>query len=770
MKLCMGCMNEIEDHLSTCPYCGFNETTLRQESYYLDPGTIVGGKYIVGRVLNYGGHTVSYLGMDAEHNRKVIVKEYLPSDFSTRSEGENEVTIYSGDGQTQFEQGLTNFLNEANRIQHLQDAEGIAKVYDCVAENETGYVVSEYVEGRTLKEILDGGKKYTAEEATAFIRKILMGLSDVHHMDIVHCDISPETIMVTNNGDIKLVDFGATRYVTTANSKSLSIILKRGYAPEEQYRSKGVRGPWTDVYALGAVMYRMITGIVPQESVERALSDELKEPSRMGISISKNTENALMNALNVYQKDRTPSAKLFLKELSSDNVKRIKVKQKNNKTGKIPIWAKGLVAGLACIVAAGGVYVLYHINAGKTSVESKTVMMPDLRNKTLEEANNEINDLNEKYGWELQLETEEYIFDLTKENNSVYSQSMDPGTVLSVTRTKDETEATNGDNMPEGLQKDADGKIKGTISLTLYSQEKLHYGDIAGMNAYALAQKLGINTEDETKFVQIEGESGTNYFDLASIETSEGVITSDKLNNEEDKKKEITYNDNIKINYYASDYFYWKKLPDFVNDYKLIDKVKDQQMYKRTNEKQKKGTPTKKASLKEGGIVDDGYYTIQTSGYVVGQIVDQTVASGETYDGSNPGDTLLSIKVISNVLDYTNKTVSEFVEELDMASFGLYSIMDQNGNGVEEDSDWKIYEVKVYEGNGIGGHTDTELKYYKAEPGSVQNGSNVFFDIRAKEPEPESEPAPTQKPNHTRPTPAPAPSPIPVPPSDNHNA
>ena len=104
MKLCMGCMNEIEDHLSICPYCGFNETALRQEAYYLDPGTIIGGKYIVGRVLSYGGHTVSYMGMDAEKNRKVIVKEYLPSDFSTRSEGEKEVTIYSGDGQQQFEQ------------------------------------------------------------------------------------------------------------------------------------------------------------------------------------------------------------------------------------------------------------------------------------------------------------------------------------------------------------------------------------------------------------------------------------------------------------------------------------------------------------------------------------------------------------------------------------------------------------------------------------------------------------------------------------------
>ena len=383
----MGCMNEIEDHLSTCPYCGFNELTLRQESYYLDPGTVVGGKYIVGRVLNYGGHTVSYLGMDAESSRKVIVKEYLPSDFSTRSEGEKDVTIYSGDGQVQFEQGLTNFLNEANRIQHLQNAPGIARVYDCVAENETGYVISEYVEGKTLKEILDGGKKYTAEEAAAFTGKILQGLAGVHQMDIVHCDISPETIMVTDRGDIKLMDFGATRYVTTANSKSLSIILKRGYAPEEQYRSKGKRGPWTDVYAMGAVMYRMMTGIVPQESVERALSDDLKEPSKMGVAIQKNMENALMNALNVYQDERTPSAEAFLKELNSDNVKRIKVKQRKNKTGKFPLWAKGLVAVLACAVATGGAYVIHNMSGNNAeSLKSEAVFMPQIAGKPLEEA------------------------------------------------------------------------------------------------------------------------------------------------------------------------------------------------------------------------------------------------------------------------------------------------------------------------------------------------------------------------------------------------
>lgn len=331
MRLCMGCMNMMEDSQTTCPHCGYNRRSYRQESYYLKPETILGGKYIVGKVLDYGGYTVSYLGMDAEANRKVIIKEYLPNEFSTRAEGEEEITIYSGDAQEQFEQGLMNFLNEANRIQQLQTTEGIARVYDCLAVNDTGYAITEYAEGRTLKELLDTGKRFRVEEARAFLIKILKGLARVHPLDIIHCDIAPENILITNSGDVKLLNFGATRYVTTANSKSLAIILKQGYAPEEQYRSQGVRGPWTDVYALGAVMYRMITGIVPQESVERTLVDELQEPSKLGIPIPQNLENALMNALNVFQEERTPSAEVFLRELTSQHVERRQVKKKGER-------------------------------------------------------------------------------------------------------------------------------------------------------------------------------------------------------------------------------------------------------------------------------------------------------------------------------------------------------------------------------------------------------------------------------------------------------
>ncbi len=742
MKLCMGCMKQIEDHLSTCPYCGFNERTLRQESYYLDPGTVIGGKYIVGRVLSYGGHTVSYLGMDAEKEQKVVVKEYLPSDFSTRSEGEKDVTIYSGDGQEQFEQGLTNFLNEANRIQHLQDGEGIAKVYDCVAENETGYVISEYVEGRTLKEILDEGKKYSVEEAAAIIRRILQGLSGVHHMDIVHCDISPETIMVTTEGDIKLMDFGATRYVTTANSKSLSIILKRGYAPEEQYRSKGQRGPWTDVYAVGAVMYRMITGLVPQESVERALADELKEPSKLGVPISKSMENALMNALNVYQKDRTQSAEAFLRELNSENVKRIKVKQKKNKTEKFPLWAKGLVAGLAGAVLIGGIYVGQKLlPGGQDGLNSEAVLMEDMKGKTREDVTAYIDELNKDMGWNLKADIKEDAFNLA-EGGKVYAQSVASGALLYMPESKGEAETGETSapyEIPEGLELNQEGKITGTISFSLYTKEKLRYSEISGMNAYALAKKLGIDTADKTHFVEEkENDKNKNYFDLASLETTDKTILDEELCREENQNEEILYSPNIKIHYYATNFFYWDSLPDFEKKYGTVDRLPKAAVYRYVNENVK----VKSGSRKLANLVDNSYIAIRSDENVEGKIIGQTVAPGERYDGSNPGDEMLKIEAIGTVLDYTGKTVTEFIAELKKLGFGLYGIQYYPGKGVDEaearNLGLRIKNVEVFEANEKRELTDKKREYFQQNP---LNDGEVFFSITVKEPEvPKSNP------------------------------
>lgn len=591
MKLCMGCMNQMEDQVTVCPHCGFNERELKQEAYYLTPGTVVGGKYIIGRALSYAGYTVTYIGMDAENNRKVLVKEYLPNEFSTRPEGDKEVTIYSGDAKEQFEEGLTTFLNEANRIQQLGRPQGIMQVYDCVAENDTGYVISEYLEGQTLAQMLEGGKKFSPQEAKEFICEILEGLRRVHPLDVVHCDIAPETIVVTRTGEIKLLDFGATRYVTTANSKSLAIILKQGYAPEEQYRSQGVRGPWTDVYALGAVMYHMITGIVPIESVDRALVDELKAPSQLGVPMPKNMENALMNALNVYQKDRTPSAEVFYRELNSDEVKRIQVKKQKYETGRFPKWAKALVAGLLCVVVAGGVVVVGKMmglgdktEGGRDAIiaENMVGMSEDQAKKFLESKN-------------IELEINKRLFEKdAPEEGEILIQSPAAG---------------------EEIKED-------TVKVVVRSSGICTYQDITntGSNVDSLAKKLGI---DKSKLRASEETDNMDenkiYKSLYAIILTDKKITYDELDSDKNLKQEIDVSKIKSITYYISPYLRKKKLKNYVG--KNIKGVTLPQYSEKNGVEGKIGN--KQPSF--AGC----YFSCEEE---VGYIVNQTVAPGKSYD------------------------------------------------------------------------------------------------------------------------------------------
>lgn len=668
MKLCMGCMNQIDENLNTCPYCGFNEISLRQESYYLDPGSIVGGKYIVGKVLSYGGYTISYLGMDAEFNRKVIVKEYLPSDFSTRSDGETTVTIYSGDAQEQFEQGLTNFLNEANRIQSLQNPEGIARVYDCIAENDTGYVITEYLEGQTLKEILDTGKRYRPEEAKAFICQILKGLCKVHPMDIIHCDISPETIMVTNAGEIKLLDFGATRYVTTANSKSLAIILKQGYAPEEQYRSRGVRGAWTDVYALGAVMYRMITGIVPQESVERALVDELKEPSKLGIKISPNMENALMNALNVFQEERTASAKVFLQELNASSVQRIKVKKRKNDTGKFPLWGKILVAGLFCVVIAGSA-VIWHLSSNSASnfEQGDMLTLQDYSGYTPEAVEESM----AESGYEVVVKVVEEYNEDEKLDGTVFNQ---------VPQAEADLEA----NMPSGW-KIENGKVTGELTCYVYTDKAISYKEIRDLSAYSLSKKLDWDIAG-SKFA--EGDGDGEYFDILSIQLKDGKkITGEELKNQGNSDVTIAIEDISKIFYCANDFFYWESIDDYVG--KNVNEV-EVSLYKKVNENSAPKATGEKNSLKGTKLVDESYYSFEED---AGYIFEQTVTPGEKVDAS-AGIEEPILHVVGERLSYSGKTGNSLFKELEGVGF-KYGELTGSKDGSQGILSVKFYDRKT---------------------------------------------------------------------------
>ena len=350
MKLCMGCMHEIDDGEVICPNCGYREGTLPSEAYYLVTGTVLEQRYIVGKVLGYGGFGITYIGWDSQLKRVVAIKEYFPSEFATRGGRGREVTVYSGEAKEQYLVGLEKFISEAKRLAQFCKVDGIVHIYDCVRENGTGYIIMEYLEGKTVKEFLTEKKKYSYEEAEKIILDVLDALEKVHKVGIIHRDVAPDNIFITNDGHVCLLDFGAARHAVSELTRELSVILKPGYAPEEQYRSKGEQGTWTDVYGAGATFYKMITGVRPDESIERLIKDEIPRPSELGVRIEPIKEQVLMKSISVKKENRFQTVTEFKEALMKKNVVE-KFEKKKPVLRKKTVIA-GIVAICVCIIGA----------------------------------------------------------------------------------------------------------------------------------------------------------------------------------------------------------------------------------------------------------------------------------------------------------------------------------------------------------------------------------------------------------------------------------
>lgn len=317
--LCMGCMND-KGSQEVCPFCGWIDGTPPELPQFLPPGTILNGRYLLGKVLGYGGFGITYLAWDLILNSKLAVKEYLPQSVATRVLGSQTVSAFStSDASDNFSYGLAKFLDEARALAQFMDHPGVVGVRDFFQANGTAYLVMQYMEGMTLKDYLhEKGNIIPVDMALSIMMPAMDALREVHKKSILHRDISPDNIYIMANGQVKLLDFGAARYAIGEHSKSLSIILKAGYAPEEQYRSRGEQGPWTDVYAVAATIYRAITGKIPPESLDRMFNDTLEPPSQLGVDISADVEAALLQALSVKAAARFQSIEAFQKALLGD--------------------------------------------------------------------------------------------------------------------------------------------------------------------------------------------------------------------------------------------------------------------------------------------------------------------------------------------------------------------------------------------------------------------------------------------------------------------
>lgn len=433
-RLCLGCMEKINDKYDVCPYCGYEDGTPPKEAYHIVPGTVLAGKYIVGRVIGYGGFGVTYIGYDGLLEKKIAIKEYLPSEFATRMPGQTEVTVYSGERQEQFYSGIDKFVEEAKRLAQFKEVPGVVRIFDSFTENKTAYIIMEYLDGETLKERLEREKQLSVDDSLAIIMPILTALKEVHKIGIIHRDIAPDNIFLTKNGEVKLLDFGAARYATTTHSKSLSVIIKQGYAPEEQYRSKGDQGPWTDVYACGATLYKMLTGVTPEDSMERAGKDTLKPVSHYGVKISKNLNTAIMNAMNIRIEDRTQSAEEFEEELMSEvEVKRKKAHSRKMDIGKWPLGVKIAAGTAACALITFGVLLatnVIHFDMKEINdqglLAANEVYVPNLVNSAMEQAETQT----VERGLVLQITDKQNSDEIPK--NKVLSQNIQDGWIVEV--------------------------------------------------------------------------------------------------------------------------------------------------------------------------------------------------------------------------------------------------------------------------------------------------------------------------------------------------
>ena len=373
-KLCYGCMRRKQES-PICEHCGYSEEQSNLP-HQLPQGQILKGQYVVGRVLGQGGFGITYLGYDQMLNRRVAIKEYFPSELVTR-ETTRTYAVTCTSGEDIFRKGRERFLREAQTLAKLQNVAEIARVYAFFEENDTAYIVMEYVEGETLQEyIRKAGGKLTPQETLTLLKPIIAALSKVHQAGMIHRDISPDNIMITKSGGVKLLDFGTARDVDPISNhatRSTQAVLKYGYAPMEQYRSRGKLGPWTDEYALCATVYCCLTGQVPPEAPTRLVENTKVDWEEIP-GLTQRQIAALQKGMALRSEERFQTVEEFSSELYQEGSLRKATRSATRSLRKLP--REWLICG-GIAVAAGIVMMGLLLSGGKSDADLQEVSMAE---------------------------------------------------------------------------------------------------------------------------------------------------------------------------------------------------------------------------------------------------------------------------------------------------------------------------------------------------------------------------------------------------------
>jgi len=368
-----------EQEIAVCPHCGFVENTPPKILYHLYPGTVLAGRYVIGTVLGAGGFGVTYKAWDNVLGVVVAIKEHYPTYFVQRVPGTKVVIIYDGAKRKGYMDSLERFMEEARNTALFQNPH-IVHVDNFFEENGTAYIVMEYLDGISLKDYLkQNGGKIEIENLDYIFLPVMDGLRAIHEKGFIHRDVSPDNIFLCNQGGVKLIDFGAARFSDAEKERTRSIILKPGYAPPEQYQTKSLQGPWTDVYALAATLYRTVTGTVPTESVNRfseefvKKKDLLEEPKAIDPTIPDYLNDTIMKGMAIEPALRFQNVNEF--EAAYQKRKKVRSPYKDRKRRLIR--RAVLAAILAVLIAVGALYAKdrYHNMKKKVVLEDASLTM-----------------------------------------------------------------------------------------------------------------------------------------------------------------------------------------------------------------------------------------------------------------------------------------------------------------------------------------------------------------------------------------------------------
>jgi len=356
--LCPACFHAKPD-TNRCSNCGWLDGGKSVPPFHLPLGTVLRDNYILGKALGQGGFGITYIAWDPALQVRRAIKEYYPIECAARAPNQHTISPYTGEAEESFRFGLDRFMEEARKLAQFRDHPHIVTVLEYFRDNHTAYMVMDFLPGKTLENYLrDRGGRIPYATAKNIMVRVMDALRSVHESNLLHRDVSPQNIYITDDGKVKLLDFGSARQATGSHSQTLQLMIKQGYSPPEQYTKQGHLAAWTDVYATGATFYRAVTGEVPPESLVRGESDTLRPISEFCDDVPERVERAIRNALEVKPENRFQTIKAFQDEIVApypEEVKQEPPPDPKRPPPKGSVWKKvAIAASVLFVLAAGG--------------------------------------------------------------------------------------------------------------------------------------------------------------------------------------------------------------------------------------------------------------------------------------------------------------------------------------------------------------------------------------------------------------------------------